>query len=250
MRNVVLGIVALMGTALPASSQSAKTVTGPWTLTGTLVMCTDMQVPVKPDVRLTVAGLHSPDYRFATATGTLVIKRFPDDGLQVGQRYVTARLREPKAFSRAVPGGDVRVSGIVTIKAVDAVNALADIDVACDAVEIGDFLQPFSEIVLPETAGAMLAPDFSDRGQVLFGTDNRTAFGFGDTLSIDRGTVHGVVAGARYAIYRDKHNGLPLVYVGEVVVMAPGEQSSRVAVIKANDAIESGDLVVPRRQPN
>ena len=40
-------------------------------------------------------------------------------------------------------------------------------------------------------------------------------FGDGDVFSIDRGTAHGVAAGARYAIYRDFHNNLPLVYMGE-----------------------------------
>ena len=62
--------------------------------------------------------------------------------------------------------------------------------------------------------------------------------------------VNGVVAGHRYAIYRDFHNGLPLVHVGEAVVMSAGEQTSKVVVTTTRDSIEPGDVAVPRRQPN
>lgn len=248
MRIVVLGITALIVSALPASAQTSRASHGPWTLTPAMVMCTDLPVTTMPAPRLTVAGVHSPDDRFAVASGTLIIKRVADDGLTVGQRYFTARVRDPKGFPRPGEGfGDVRVTGIITVKALDEVNAMADVDMPCDAIEPGDFVEPFVDVALPAEAGAMQPPDFSDRGSVLFGVDNRTAFGFGDTLSIDRGTLHGVVPGARYAIYRDKRNGMPLVYIGEAVVMATGEQTSKVVVTKAVDAIASGDLAVPRR---
>ena len=74
-------------------------------------------------------------------------------------------------------------------------------------------------------------------------------FGDGDVASIDRGTVNGVVAGSRYAIYRDFHNGLPLVYMGEAVVMSVNEQTSKVVVTSARDAVGPWDVAVPRRQP-
>ena len=62
----------------------------------------------------------------------------------------------------------------------------------------------YTEPTLPTTASEMLLPDFSDRANVLEGTDAKAMFGDGDTLSINRGTAHGVVLGARYAFYRDR----------------------------------------------
>jgi hypothetical protein len=110
-------------------------------------------------------------------------------------------------------------------------------------------LEPYTEPTLPAAAAAMQRPDFSDRANVLFGADSRVTFGDGDVTSIDRGTLHGVVPGARYAIYRDLHNGMPLIHVGEAVVLVTSEQTSKLSVTRVIDAIQPGDIMVPRRLP-
>jgi len=251
MRICIGCAVALWLTAVPAFAQSPE-VTGPRTLTGPMVTCTDLPIVAKPIPRLAVFGSFDSDRRFATTRGTVVIKRLPDDGLAVGQRYVTQRVQgDPKKrFPKPGEGfGDLRVTGWVTIRALDDVNAMASVDFACDSIENGDFLDPYVEAVIPAEAAASVPPDFTDRGSVLFGADNRSIFGDGDIMSIDRGTVHGVVPGARYALYRDRKDGMPLVYIGEAVVLTTGEATSKAMVTKAIDAIGSGDLVVPRRTP-
>jgi hypothetical protein len=157
----------------------------------------------------------------------------------------------------------------VTIRAIDQNNALASIDAVCDTVEIGDFLEPFAgEVPLPTTAAPPLYPDFNERANIIFGADNRVLFGDGDVFSIDRGTAHGVAAGSRFAIYRDHQAPgqnripppplrgqaytdprpiLPLVYIGDAVVMSVTETTSKLVVTKAVDGIVPGDVVVPRR---
>ena len=250
MRFRVFSAAAVCLAAIPAWAQSPKEVTGPWTLTPSMVMCTDVPATSKPVPRLVVRAAHTPDDRFSMSTGQVVITRTPDDGLALGQRYIAARLRtDPKRFPRPGEGfGDIRIAGILRIQALDDMNALADIEFACDGIQPGDFLEPFNETVLPTDASVMAAPDFSDRAHLIFGVDNRELFGFGDTLSIDRGSQQGVTAGSRYAIYRDKRNGEPLVYMGEAVVMTVAEQTSKVVVTKAIDGLASGDIAVPRRK--
>lgn len=241
----------LLLTAVPAFAQSPE-VTGPRTLTGHMVTCTDLPVVSKPIPRLTVFGPFDSDQRFSTTRGTLVIKRHADDGLAVGQRYVTQRLQgDPrKRFPKPGEGyGQLRVTGWVTIRAIDEINAMATVDFACDSIEIDDFLEPYVEAIIPADAAPSIPPDFSDRGSVLFGSDDRGIFGDGDITSIDRGTLHGVVPGSRYALYRDRKDGMPLVYVGEAVVLTTYEATSKVMVTKALGAISSGDLAVPRRTP-
>ena len=236
--------------AAPVFAQDIA-VTGPRTLTAPMVMCTDLPAITKPIPRLVVFGPHVSDGRTAVTEGMVVIKRMPDDGLAVGQRYIAQRIHgDPRRFPPAGERyGDLRIAGWMTIKALDEVNALAQIDFACDPIETGDLLEQYLAPTLPSTATAMDAPDFSDRAIVLFGVDNRVLFGDGDVLSIDRGTLHGVVPGERFALYRDRQNGMPLVYVGEAVAMTTGEQTSRVVVTKALDGVQAGDLAVRRRAP-
>lgn len=250
MRDRLFGAALLCLAAAPAWAQSVD-VTGPRKLTTPMVMCTDLPAATKPSPRLFVKGPHLTDGRAAITAGTVVIGRSPEDGLAVGQRFISHRLfADGKGFPRPGEGyGDIRVTGWVTVKAIDDYNALAHIDFACDSIEPGDFLEPFVEPELPKDAAPMVAPDFTDRANLLFGSDNRVLFGDGDVLSIDRGTVNGVLPGARYAFYRDSHNGLPLVYLGEAVVLVVAEQTSKVMVTHVIDGLEVGDVAVPRRTP-
>jgi hypothetical protein len=250
MRIRVITGAAVWLAAAPVFAQSID-VTGPRTLTPPMVMCTDLPAAAKPVPRLVIKGPHTTDGRTAMSGGLLIINRTPNDGLAIGQRYISQRLNgDPKMFPRPGEGyGDVRITGWITITAIDELNALAEINLACTAIESGDFLEPYAEIALPTAAAEPVKPDFSDRANILFGTDRRLMFGNGDVASIDRGTVNGVVAGHRYAIYRDFHNGLPLVHVGEAVVMSAGEQTSKVVVTTTRDSIGPGDVAVPRRQP-
>jgi hypothetical protein len=265
-RVIATAVAALA--AAPVYAQSID-VTGPRTLTPQMVTCTDLPVTTKPVPRIIVAGPHRTDGRTAMNDGLIVINRFADDGLAIGQRYVAQRLiTDPKRFPRPGEGyGDLRATGWVTIRAIDENNALASIDAVCDTVEIGDFLEPAVDLPLPETAFPPLYPDFNDRANIIFGADNRVLFGDGDVFSIDRGAAQGVQTGHRYAIYRDfqppsghrtsmlgsmKYGGdvqhvLPLVYMGDVVVLTVLEQTSKVVVTKAVDGIQVGDIVVPRR---
>jgi hypothetical protein len=252
MRIRVITSAAVWLAAAPVFAQSAD-VTGPKTLTPAMVMCTDLPVTAKPVPRLVIKGPHTLDGRTSLAPDRLfIVNRTPDDGLAIGQRYVSQRLNgDPRRFPRPGEGyGDVRITGWLTITAIDEHNALLETNFTCDTIESGDLLEPYAEVALPGSATEPIKPDFSDRANFLFGVDGRVMFGDGDVASIDRGTLNGVVAGHRYAIYRDFHNGLPLVYVGEAVVMSAGDQTSKVVVTQVRDGVGPQDVAVPRRQPS
>ncbi len=252
MRSVIALAVYTLAAASPLWAQTSTAVTGPRTLLPAHVSCTDLPAATLPVPTTYIKGGHNTDGHTRSTKGEVVVlNRTPDDGLQVGQRYFTRRLQGgPSRFPRQGEGfGSLRNSGWVTVTAVDDLNALAVIDFACDGLEPGDYLEPYVELVLPTTAEPLGEPNFADRAKILFGADQRESFGDGDTFSIDRGTVHGVAAGARFAIYRDRKDGLPLVYVGDAVVMEQGELTSKVVLVRVKDIIAVGDVAVPRRTP-
>lgn len=255
MRIGIIATAALL-TAIPASAQQApKDVHGPKTLMPWMVACADTPVNEKPDPRITIKGTRSSQDLYMASRGNEIdIGRKLNDGLDVGQRYVVRRLAgDPKRFPRDGEGfGAVATVGWVTITAIDEYNALANVDFACMPLQPGDYLEFYNEPALPNSAAAMLKPNFTERVPIMQGTDSKVMFGDGDILSIERGATHGIAVGARYAIYRDPRTGtegMPLFYVGDAVVMEVGPLTSKMVVVSAVDAITTADVAVPRTRP-
>lgn len=245
--SVVFTAMSLMAAA-PVWAQSKAI--APRTTLPAHVMCADVLVPALPTSTLRIKGGHHATLRLAFGRGdTVVLGRTPGDGLAVGQRYLVRRL--PVGSQAYLPrdGGyiPIRTPGWVTITAMDEINAMAHIDYACDAIEADDYLDPFVEVVLPTAEATTAEPDFSERVEILTGLDGRLMFADGDTFSIARGSAHGVTTGARYAIYRDRRDGKPLVHIGEAIVTDPSATASKVLLMTTTDAVATTDIAVPRR---
>ncbi|MGE0865723.1 MAG: hypothetical protein AB7P34_17635 [Vicinamibacterales bacterium] len=248
--SVVFTAISVMAAA-PVCAQSTPTLAGRTTLPAH-VMCVDMLVSALPTPVLLIKGAHHSQQRLVMNRGDLaVIGRTPDDGLAIGQRYLIRRLPVSAQLGDHREGGylSIRTPGWVTITALDDLNAMARVDHACDAIEAGDFLEPYAEVTLPAADAAVPAPDFSERVALLPGAEGRQMLGDGDTFSIARGTEHGVAVGARYAIYRDRKDGKPLVHIGEAIVTDPSPTAAKVMLMTTTDAVDvSRDVAVPRRQ--
>jgi hypothetical protein len=211
----------------------------------------------------------------------LVIDGGTDAGLQLGQEFF---LRRPMgaggAYGSKPHAGDgsrpmatfssignkgvistrresvVETVGWVRLVALNATTSLAQVEHACQALNVQDYLEPFAMPEVPSDADRDLAPgvmgsgdfDFSSMARVLYGAGLRETAGVGDVMLIDRGTDQGVTLGARLAVFRDLGvDGLPLSAVGETVVVAVGEARSLARISRARDAVRSGDYVVPHR---
>ena len=248
MRKVV--VFAVLGMALP--SLAAAQTLGPRTLLPMHIACADIPVLTPPGAgKFTIAGSSRADGREVMATGeTVVIEAGTAQGVSVGQQYAARRLdggnTKSQSFRRGADGyGGIRTAALLTVTSVDDRFALARIDRACDVVMVGDYLEPITMPVIqaPTAAGE---PNFSDRASVLFGTDLRHTFGDGDVLTINRGSAQGVTRGSRFALYRDRQNGLPLGELGEAVVVDVQEGTARAVVVRVRDFVSSGDVAVMR----
>ena len=246
-------VALLFSVFLLPSTAGAQTTTvlGPRTLLPTQVLCTDLPVTAAPAQKVQIRAGHNADGRQnLTAGDVAVLGGGTPEGLSTGQRYLVRRVRmSEKALlaNEHDPYGTVRTAGWLTITAVDEHTSLGKIDFTCDSIEPGDYLETFAEPALPERSADMVEPKFTDRASVLFGTDRRANFGDGDLFSLDRGREQGVAAGDRFAIYRDRHDGAPLVHIADAVVLDPSEHTSKAVLVMVRDAVYSGDLAFLRR---
>ena len=91
-------------------------------------------------------------------------------------------------------------------------------------------------------------PDFTTLGRILVGSEDRVIVGSGDFALLDWRGSSALTAGAHFAIYRDHAgSGLPLVNVGEGVVIAVNGPLALSRVSRVSDAVFSGDYVAVRK---
>ncbi|HUU34231.1 MAG TPA: hypothetical protein VMW48_09205 [Vicinamibacterales bacterium] len=208
--------------------------------------CADLPVysPPVPTYRLTAA--HESDAKLRRAYAppdTLTIPGGTSAGLQTGQQFFVRRLLVSPNHEQPSAGvpGMVHTAGWITIIGADSFSALARIDHACDHFLRDDYLEPFAAAVMPTTVAAPGAPKFSDMGQLLFGNDGRRSFANGDLIVVNRGSAHGLTAGARLSVFRDTKRGGPLVPVGHAIVLTVAGDTATVIADRVRDALTAGD---------
>jgi hypothetical protein len=140
-------------------------------------------------------------------------------GLQNGQRFF---VRRPLRV-RDEPRGEQTAGWIHIVEARES-NATAVVDFSCDAIAIGDHLEPFGDEALPrhiDRTNATGNLDFSNATRVLFGNDGRQLAGDRDFVLANAGHENGVTPGMRYAVYHGlMANHEPTVSFGEAVVVS------------------------------
>jgi len=180
----------------------------------------------------------------------LVIDGGTGAGVQLGQEFL---VRRGIRFGMPYGVTPTRASTVAWIRivAVNDTTAIASVQHACDAILRDDYLDPF---VMPkpplgvERDDPVGELDFTNLSRVISGAESRAMGGVGDLMLMDRGSDQGVLAGARFAVYRDLHvGGMPLSSIGEAVVVTAGVETSVVRLTRTRDAVQSGDYLVPRK---
>jgi len=237
---------------IPAGAGAGPGTLGPRTVIPPTIACTDRPTTTIPDPPLRVLASHSGDKNLISRAGDVVVLTGgTGQGFAVGQRYYTRRVTLPVNRERisAIDRGAVRTSGWLTVIAADERSTLARIDYACTAVEAGDYLEPFVETPVPTALAADGLTDFGNLGRVLSGVDRREQFGAGELLSIDRGSLQGIVLGTRVGFYRDREIGTPLVEIGGGIVIEVAADSAKVVVEWSHQDVRKGDYYGVRRAP-
>lgn len=241
---IVLAALFVMCAAAAASAQ-----------TGSALSPADVLTACAPP--LTTDGPHplrivgSQDTSPRTLFGNrdlLVVGGGTGAGVQVGQQYFVRR-DHPLAPSGLDRGA--KTLGWLHIVAVNDTTAIALVDQVCNGILVTDYLDPFVAPVLPADAGRTETPgqpDFAALARIVKGTEDRMTLGGGDFAVIDWGEERGLMPGTRFAIYRDVgFKGLPMVSIGEGIVISTGHETALTRITRARDAVFGGDFVAIRR---
>ncbi|MEQ1759831.1 MAG: hypothetical protein ABL986_16060 [Vicinamibacterales bacterium] len=213
--------------------------------------CAPTLVYEKPITPMHVTGGQSTLKRVSHAPGDLVtINAGTANGIEIGQEYYVRRLQQDKgtSTSRKTPAV-VRTVGWLKIWAVDRPDmALATVTHACETIDIGDYLEPFSLPQMPAISREPLKPEKDNYGRIMVGTDRRRAFAKGDFFVLDRGSSQGVTPGARFVVFRDRNQYQNFLFdLGEAVAVDVKENSATLQVTLSRDAMFVGDYVAQRK---
>ena len=146
------------------------------------------------------------------------------------------------------PGYVVERTGWVTVLAVQANTAIAEVTQACSAINVGDYLKPFEPIPVPLLAKEELANRLSPisnqmRGQIIASLDDVSTLGQGYLVSIDVGEEAGVIPGNVFTIFRYLYPDAPRKVLGELAILTVQRNTATARITQSYDFVDIGDQV-------
>jgi hypothetical protein len=186
----------------------------------------------------------------------LIVNGGTGAGVQLGAEFFVRRASTTRDYDGRPQSDTIVTDGTIKIVAVNDTTSIAQVNRVCGAIFSNDFLEPFVAPTVPAVTDAPVEPDFSSLSHVLGGWDGHRLAGTNMFAILDIGSENGVQPGARFAIYRDLTTldpllaapaGTPLTAIGEVVVVSTNGNRSVAWVVRARDAVQSGDYAAPAK---
>jgi len=237
--------------ALGAAAVSAQT-DAPMSALDVSIACSAPPSLVRPPATVPhVVGSQDPVSR--TLFGPhdlLIIDSGLGSGVQLGQRFF---IRRQNQFGTAYGERalSARTLGWIRIVAVNDTTAVASVEHICDGIMAHDYLEPFVAPAGPAVAESDASggePDFSALARVLAGNEDRRAIGIGEMMIVEPAPGTTLAPGTWLAVYRDVGMAaMPLVSVGDAVVVSAGPNIALARVTRARDAVQTGDYLAIRK---
>ena len=252
-RSLIRSAVAVSSVvAAPVLAQAPITTARPVTRDYAAEMaCSARAVAMPADTSVRIAGGREHGKSLFGPGDPLVIKGGSSQGVKVGQEYFARRVIADRFMS---PGSDgiaqssVHTAGWIRIVEVQSDSAIATVTKVCDAIEEGDYLEPFVKPGVPATSAAPGEPDYANPGHLVLGDERRQMAAQGDLMVLDRGSDHGLHGGQRLTIFRTAPGGAgPVVRIAEATAMIESPETTIIRIDKTTDAVVVGDLVAIHR---
>ena len=214
------------------------------------IACAPLNPPAPPLNGMRVSGGYQGRTMFGPGDA-LLINAGGRHGLQKGQRYFVRRYVADRFTPASLDFTPVSIhtAGWVTIVDTRDDDAVAQVTHACDGILEGDYLEPYTDPVVPEPAPGGTA-DYDHPARIVMGDQRMQTGAAGTLMLINRGSDHGVRAGQTLTIFRATLKGHgPLADVGEATILSVRPQTSLMRIDSSRDAVYVGDLAAIRRLP-
>jgi len=196
----------------------------------------------------TIFAREEPD-KTLLGTGDIVyVRGGAAHGMTPGQRFIVKR-DDGKVYDparREEHARFIRNLGWLRIIAVQEESATAEIEVSCDAMQVGDAVVPMTPVPVPMVEvvplKAISGITEGTEGQVLVSFDPRaTINGAGHFVGVDLGNGAGATVGDRVLFWRPGENGAPRRVLAQGIVIATGEMGSTVKLMESVVEVRIGD---------
>ncbi len=203
----------------------------------------------------------SKDAGVSLTEGEVVFIRVePGKEVQVGDRFAIVRLGRPvdHPVTKHKIGYQVLMPGELTILERKDDVTVAKINKSFSIVYRGDLIIPLRP-VLPEAVGIRTQKKIE--GFVVFSQEGAVNISEKEFVFIDRGSQDGVMVGDLFRIYQDparlrgfhgeprkEVREMPMIKVGEAVVVSVQEETSTAMVTRSSQAIYVGDKVISGKE--
>jgi len=246
---LVLSLVALLASAPSNAAAQEPPQVASGTSIAEQIACAPMTLPAPPLGGMRVVGGHQHGRIMFGPGEALMINAGTKQGVQTGQRYYVRRLVKDMFTPASVDftPNSIHTAGWVTIVDVKEDMAVAQVSLACDGILLDDYLEPYTDPVVP-TPALGGAPDYDHPARIVMGDQTMQTGAAGTLMLINRGSDHGVRAGQSLTIFRPTMNGTgPLQDVGVATVLAVRPQTSLMRIDSSRDAVYVGDLAALHR---
>lgn len=213
------------------------------------IACAPSSVAAVPAAGLRVSGGYQHGRIMFGPGEPLIVNAGVRQGIQKGQMYFVRRY-VPDMFTPAsvdFTPYSIHTAGWVTIVDVKEDMAVAQVTYACDGILDGDYLEPYTDPVIPEPAPAG-QPDYEHAARIVMGDEKLQTGAAGTLMLINRGSDHGIRAGQALTIFRETMQGAgPVLAVGEGTILSVRPQTSLVRIDSSRDAVYVGDMAAIHR---
>jgi len=228
--------------------QQAPTVSGPHLREQ--IACAPMSPPLPPNTGLFIAGGAVPGRIMFGPGDAVIVNAGSKQGVQKGQQFFVRRHVKDMFTPASIDFTPVSIHTTGWLTIVDAKDDLSvgQVTQACDAVQDGDYLEPFAEPSFPDLTSINGQPDYQHPARVVMMDEKRQSAAAGMLILLNRGVDHGIRAGQTVTLFRPTLNGNgPILDVGRGTVLSVRPQTALVRIDTSREAVYVGDLAAFNR---